>query len=215
MKTQKIYNLVILDASGSMQTIYNQALTGVNETLATIRLAQKEHPELLQHVTLASFSAGEHFLNRIYSALPIAEARNITERDYPLLGATALYDAMGTCISELQQMVEHDDRVLVTIITDGYENSSRTWSGQQIKSLVQELRQMGWTFTYIGADQDVERVAGEIGVKNALRFSANEEDTRQMFIKERSSRSKFYKRMSCFVDEPGATMEECADFFEE
>ena len=155
METQKIFNLVILDASGSMETIYTQALTGVNETLATIRMAQKEHPELLQFVTLASFSAGEHFLNRIYSAKPIAEARNITKEDYPLLGCTALYDAMGTCISELQQKVTHGDRVLVTVITDGYENSSRTWSGHQIKSLVQELRQMGWTFTYIGADQDV------------------------------------------------------------
>ena len=147
MKTQKIYNLVILDASGSMHSIYTQALSGVNETLATIRMAQEEHPELQQYVTLASFSAGDHFLNRIYSALPIAEARNITREDYPLLGCTALYDAMGTCISELQQKVTHEDRVLVTIITDGYENASRTWSGKQIKSLVQELRQMGWTFT--------------------------------------------------------------------
>ena len=119
MKTQKIYNLVILDASGSMESIYSQALSGVNETLATIRMAQEEHPELQQHVTLASFSAGEHFLNRIYSTMPIAEARNITREDYPLLGCTALYDAMGTCISELQQKVTHDDRVLVTIITDG------------------------------------------------------------------------------------------------
>lgn len=89
METQKIFNLVILDASGSMETIYTQALTGVNETLATIRMAQKEHPELQQFVTLASFSAGEHFLNRIYSAKPIAEARNITKEDYPLLGCTA------------------------------------------------------------------------------------------------------------------------------
>lgn len=196
MNTQKIYNLIILDASGSMQTIYSQALTGVNETLATIRMAQQEHPELLQHVTLASFSAGDHFLNRIYSAMPIAEARNITQEDYPLLGCTALYDAMGTCISELQQKVTHDDRVLVTIITDGYENASRTWSGKQIKSLVEELRQMGWTFTYIGADQDVERVAGEIGVQNTLRFSADPEATNAMFEKERSCRSSFYSKMS-------------------
>ena len=35
METHKIFNLIILDASGSMETIYAQALTGVNETLAT------------------------------------------------------------------------------------------------------------------------------------------------------------------------------------
>lgn len=213
METQKIYNLVILDASGSMEIIYTQALSGVNETLATIRMAQKEHPELQQYVTLASFSAGEHFLNRIYSAKPIAEARNITKKDYPLLGCTALYDAMGTCISELQQKVTHGDRVLVTIITDGYENASRTWSGHQIKSLVQELRQMGWTFTYIGADQDVEKVAGEIGVQNTLRFSANEEDTEAMFEKERRSRSKFYDMVCYNMASPCASMVETDDYF--
>lgn len=213
MKTQKIYNLVILDASGSMQSIYSQALTGVNETLATIRLAQEEHPELEQYVSLASFSAGEYFLNRIYSALPIAEARDINRKDYPLLGCTALYDAMGTCISELQQKVTHDDRVLVTIITDGYENASRTWNGKQVKSLVEELRQMGWTFTYIGADQDVERVAEEIGVQNSLRFSANAAETQAMFSFERSSRRKYYHKMKCMVDKPCESMVETNDYF--
>lgn len=213
METQKIFNLVILDASGSMQSIYNQALTGVNETLATIRMAQEVHPELKQYVSLASFSAGDNFLNRIYSAVPIAEARNITRKDYPLLGCTALYDAMGTCISELQQKVSHGDRVLVTIITDGYENASRTWSGKQIKSLVEELRQMGWTFTYIGADQDVEKVAAEMGVKNALRFSANGVETEAMFAKERRSRSKFYARMSCDMASGNASMAETDDYF--
>lgn len=213
METQKIYNLIILDASGSMEVIYNQALTGVNETLATIRRAQETHPELQQYVTLASFSAGDDFLNRIYSAKPIAEARNITSADYPLLGCTALYDAMGTCISELQQRVCHGDRVLVTIITDGYENASRTWNGRQIKSLVQELRQMGWTFTYIGADQDVEKVAGEIGVCNALRFSANVEDTAAMFEKEGRSRTRFYDKVCCEMRAPDASLAESEDYF--
>ena len=213
METQKIYNLVILDASGSMETIYTQALTGVNETLATIRMAQEKHPELQQYVTLASFSAGENFLNRIYSAQPIAEARNITSKDYPLLGCTALYDAMGTCISELQQKVTHGDRALVTIITDGYENASRTWSSHQIKSLVQELRKMGWTFTYIGADQDVEKVAEEIGVQNSLRFSANAEETEAMFNKERYSRNRFYCKVCNSLSSPYNSMIESNDYF--
>ena len=208
METQKIYNLIILDASSSMQTIYSQALSGVNETLATIRIAQEKHPELHQYVTLASFSAGTHFLNRIYSAVPIAEAHNITKKEYPLLGCTALYDAMGTCISELQHHVSHGDRVLVTIITDGYENSSITWDKYQIKNLVDELRQMGWTFTYIGADQDVEKVAHEIGVRNSLRFSANTEDTEKMFKKERNCRTSFYSRVLC-----DNSMDDCCDYF--
>lgn len=213
MKTQKIFNLVILDASGSMNSIYDQALSGVNETIATIRMAQEEHPDMPQYLTLASFSSGVHFLNHIYSAKPIGEVRNITKDDYPLLGCTALYDAMGTTISELQQTITHDDRVLVTIITDGYENASCMWSGKQIKSLVKELRQMGWTFTYIGADQDVDKVADSIGIQNSLRFSANEEDTRKMFEQERCSRKRYYSMMKCKMDMDASSMCEEADFF--
>lgn len=196
MEKNKIYNLIILDASASMTSIYRQALTGVNETLATIRQAQQDHPELLQYVTLASFSANECFLNRIYSELPIEDAKDITAKDYPLLNATALYDAMGTCITELQKHVTHSDRVLVTVITDGYENASRYWRGPQVKALVEELRSMGWTFTYIGADQDVEAEAFKVGINNSLRFSANAESTKFMFDKERSCRSKFYFKVA-------------------
>ena len=210
MKTQNIYNLIILDASGSMSSIYNQALTGVNETLATIRMAQQEHPDMQQYLSLASFSAGEHFLNRIYNAVPINEAPDITPNDYPLRGCTALYDAIGTTVGELQQRVNHDDRVLVTIITDGYENASKIWHGSQIKSLIEELRQMGWTFTYIGADQDVEKVAGEIGVRNSLCFSANEDSTRRMFAKERKCRRAFYDFV---VEDARASLQESEDYF--
>ncbi len=213
MENKKIYNLIILDASGSMERIYDQALSGVNETLSTIRRAQEVHPELHQYVSLASFSAGDDFLNRIYSAVPVSEAHDITPADYPLLGCTALYDAMGTCISELQQQTTHNDRVLVTIITDGYENASRTWDGKQIKSLVTELRGMGWTFTYIGADQDVERVASDLGVRNSLRFSANAEDTEKMFQKERACRSAFYSKICSFCMDESAPMTEDLSYF--
>ena len=146
--------------------------------------------------------------------MPIAEVRDITEKDYPLLGCTALYDAMGTTISELQQKLSHDDRVLVTIITDGYENASRTWSGKQIKSLVEELRQMGWTFPSIGADQDVEKVAGTIGVKNTLRFSANEASTRKMFAQERVARERYYDKMEAKMCCCEASLDEEEDFFD-
>ena len=105
MKTQKIYNLIILDASGSMSSIYEQALSGVNETIATIRMAQLQYPDMQQYLSLASFSAGDHFLNRIYNVMPIDAVRNITPEDYPLLGCTALYDAIGTTVSELQRCV--------------------------------------------------------------------------------------------------------------
>ena len=195
MEVKNIINLMILDASGSMESIYNQALSGVNETIQTIRMGQKDHPELQQCLTLASFNSGKDYLKVKYSATPISEVKELTREDYTACGCTALYDAMGEMISELKRKVKPEDRVLVTVITDGYENASIHWNGPQIKSLVEELRHNGWTFTYIGANQDVEAVAGSMGIRNTLAFEETDKGTQAMFELDRLSRAKLYKKL--------------------
>ena len=195
MEIKRIINLIILDASGSMESIYNQALSGTNETIQTIRMGQKDHPELQQCLTLASFNSGKDYLKVKYSVAPIDEVKEITKEDYVACGCTALYDAMGEMISELKRKLTPEDRVLVTVITDGYENSSTHWYGPQIKSLVEELRHEGWTFTYIGANQDVEAVAGSMGIRNTLAFEETEEGAKRMIAMDRSSRSRFYEKL--------------------
>jgi len=195
MEVKNIINLMILDASGSMESIYNQALSGVNETIQTIRMGKKKHPEFGQSLTLASFNSGKNYLNVKYSATPIDEVKEITKEDYIAYGCTALYDAMGEMISELKRKVKPEDRVLVTVITDGYENASVHWSGPQIKSLVEELRHEGWTFTYIGANQDVEEVAGSMGIRNSMAFEETEEGAKRMLVRDNLSRIRFYEKL--------------------
>lgn len=214
MEIKRIINLVILDASGSMESIYNQALSGTNETIQTIRMGQKDHPELKQSLTLASFNSGRDYLKVKYSATPIDAVKDITREDYVACGCTALYDAMGEMISELKRKITDEDRVLVTVITDGYENASKHWTGPQIKSLVEELRQTGWTFTYIGANQDVETVAGSMGIRNTLAFDETVEGTRTMFEKESRSRRRFMNRISLQKMAGCNCLKEEADYFD-
>jgi len=57
--------------------------------------------------------------------------------------------------------------VLVTIITDGEENSSKEFTGQMIKKMIDELKALGWVFTFIGANIDVEKVAAQISINNS------------------------------------------------
>ena len=216
METKRIFNLIILDASGSMSSIYNQALSGVNETIQTIRSAQEKHPEMQQFLTLASFNAGEDYLHLIYEAEPIANVKDVTKEDYVTSGCTALYDAMGDMVSGMQQKASHEDVVLVTVITDGYENSSRRWSGKQIKSIVQELRQQGWTFNYIGANQDVDQVADSIGIHNVLAFKSNEAGTKKMFSRLSSATGIFYDKICCSFETEksvNSPIEEDRNFF--
>lgn len=193
---KRVFNLVIIDASGSMSSIYQQALSGLNETIQTIRMAQVDHPEMQQYLTLASFSSGNGYLNHIYTTSPITQVKELTEKDYRVGGCTALYDAMGEMITDMQQRIRHDDYVLVTVITDGYENASSRWNSESLRSLVGELEQMGWTFTYIGANQDVYEVSKSIGIKHCMSYATDPDDTKAMFAKERKSRSKFFGMMA-------------------
>ena len=215
MEVKRIINLIVLDASGSMESIYNQALSGVNETIQTIRIGRKDHPELQQCLTLASFNSGKDYLKVKYSVAPIDEVKEITKEDYVACGCTALYDAMGEMISELKRKITEEDRVLVTVITDGYENSSTHWSGPQIKSLIEELRHEGWTFTYIGANQDVEVVAGSMGIRNSMAFEETEEGTKEMFKKELFSRLRYFKGMKLNLHKGCKCLEEEDNYFEE
>lgn len=214
MEVKNIINLIILDASGSMESIYYQALSGVNESIQTIRIGQKDHPELSQYLTLASFNSGNNYLKVKYSVTPIEEVEEFTQKDYVAYGCTALYDAMGEMISELKRKITPKDRVLVTVITDGYENSSQHWSGKQIKALVEELRHEGWTFAYIGANQDVETVAGSMGIRNTLAFEGTDEGTASMFKEERGSRRCYFDKISLHAKEKNNDcLEEDDDFF--
>ena len=61
--------------------------------------------------------------------------------------------------------------MLVTIITDGYENSSNEYSGKQIKALIEELKKQQWTFAYVGADHDVEQVAFDLSISGKIVFN--------------------------------------------
>ena len=185
-KRSKIFNVIILDKSGSMTSIAAQAVAGVNETLATIRNSQLKDPKQDNYVTLVAFCGCE--LRKIYDNVPIAEAKDITSKDYRPCCMTPLYDAIGTTITRLHSVVvENESVAAVTIITDGYENDSHEYSGPAIKKLIESYKEEGWMFAYIGADHDVEAVAADLSINNTLRFEKTQAGTHKMFSLARRS----------------------------
>ena len=198
---RRVHNLIILDESGSMTSIYNAALTGLNETLQTIRLAQEENPEQEHFVTLVSFDWRNRVrYNEIYHRTPIGKTSAITREQYNPGGGTPLFDAAGRAITELRRDTKEGDVVLVTIITDGYENASVEYDAKAIRALIEGLRTKGWVFTFIGANQDVEKVAMSMSIKNHLTFDSTEQGTKEMFVKENASRVNFFKRININLD---------------
>ena len=194
---QKVmHNLIILDESGSMEAIKKQALDGVNKTIKTIRRAQEEMPgmkQMLTYVTFDSLYDGTD-VRTIFEDLPIDEVHDIAARSYCPCGGTPLYDAMGTSLAKLQTQVQAGEHALVTIITDGLENASHEYSAKAIKSIVSLLREKGWVFVYIGANQDAVEVAKDMNINNAMQYDATPEGYTHMVCEENSHRMSFFKR---------------------
>jgi len=185
IKKSNVFNLIILDESGSMFSIEREALSGCNETIQSIRSIQSNYEETQTHyVSLITFNASND-QHVVFDKAPVMEARELAPSDYNPNDCTPLYDAMGKALTNLKITMPHEDgvtnNVLVTIITDGYENSSTRYDSKKIKSLVEELKNMGWSFSYIGANQDVLSVSRDLSIDNCLSFKADSRGTKQVF----------------------------------
>lgn len=196
VRTKKVYNLIIVDESGSMSIIHREALAGINETITTCQHMQKIHPEMQQRLTLISFDS-DHFKLH-YDDVNASKTRKLTMHDYKPCGATPLYDAIGKGIAKLNAQTEAEDNVLVTIITDGEENCSEEYNLKMVKNLIEKQKKLGWTFTLIGTDNlDVEGMAKAFSIDNHLEFCEDSENTRKMFERERKARSRFNEFCAC------------------
>ena len=189
-KTKRVFNLIIVDESGSMSVIHKQAFAGMNETLETVRQMQKKYPDQEQRVTLVTFDTSHTTWH--YDNTPASMTRNLKWEAYNPYGGTPLYDAMGKAISKVNAQVAEDDNVLVTVITDGEENSSVEWTLKMIRSMIEKLKKQNWTFTLSGTDNlDVETMAHSFAIDEHLEFCQNDAGTRAMFARERRSRERY------------------------
>ena len=188
-KTQ-IYNLIILDKSGSMSSIAKAAISGFNETVGGIRSAQERFKDTQEHfVSLMIFCNCEKRL--VYDKVPVAEVKELTSKEYQPCCGTPLYDAMGLSINALYKDIKdkEDATAMVTVITDGMENASREYSGSAIKALVERMKdEEGWNFAYIGTNQDVEATSASLSIDNSMSFIDDEAGMHAAWEKERKAK---------------------------
>lgn len=166
MKTIK--QKFIVDESGSMDDQRDTVISGFNEQLETMIQEEKESNGSVRYlVTLTKFNYKAEIL---YKDLPLVRVPRLTKDSYKPAGGTALYDAIGMSIDTAMR---GETDTFVTIFTDGEENSSKRWKKAAIKALI-DIRQKEnqWGFVYIGANQDAWEEAAQIGVFNALNYTA-------------------------------------------
>ena len=191
-KKTPIYNLVILDKSGSMEAIRTEAINGYNETLGSIKATQLKFMDTQEHfVSLAAFcNCG---IDMIYDMTPIKDAEKLTREQYDPCCCTPLFDAIGKTVKELKRKTAEIEGAafLVTIITDGYENASKEWDSKSVAKLIDSCKEEGWMFSFIGAGEDVVKVASKISITNTMVWENTSEGTEVMFSAENQARMRF------------------------
>ena len=157
----------ILDCSGSMNGLEKDTIGGFNGMLEKQRQIEGE--------VLISTVLFDDLCEVLHDRKPIAAIKPMTEREYYVRGCTALLDAIGGAIHHIgnvHKYVREEDRPIKTlfvIITDGFENSSKSYTYQKVKSMIErQQKRYGWEFMFLGANIDAIAEAKRFGIREEM-----------------------------------------------
>ena len=151
----------LLDRSGSMGGIEKDTIGGYNSYIDSQRGKNVK-------VTTVLFDDKYEVL---HNREDVDNIKKLTNKEYYVRGCTALLDAIGKTIREMED--KNPNKVIFIITTDGYENASTKYNKSQIKELISVHKD--WKFMYIGADIDSYSEGRSLGIKDE--FIANYKKT--------------------------------------
>lgn len=191
----QVHNLIILDESGSMESIKEPTMQGFNEIVQTIKGVQQQYPEQEHFISFISFN-GLGRKTHLWKQ-PANSLAQLNASTYQPDASTPLFDTMGISMGKLAAELngQKDYNVLVTVFTDGEENASVEYSGELIKKMIEDLKMKNWTFTYIGTEHDVEKMALSISITNVVRFEKNAKSMKNFFAKEGMARKAYSEKI--------------------
>ena len=174
-KKKTTYYHLVLDRSGSMDSCWQEARQVIDNQLRDLKRIQEENTN---SSLIFSYCGFNQVLRFGESLMPMDQASINWELIYPD-GMTSLNDAIGESIHYLNQKIgaalsDADADVIVLIMTDGHENSSKQYSATAVKTLMESCEQSGkWNFLFLGAGLEVTEVTNTYarGDKNAMSFS--------------------------------------------
>ena len=152
----------ILDRSGSMGGLESDTIGGFNGMLNKQKVQGKK-----VNVTTILF---DDEVDIIHDRFPVEIMEPITEKEYFVRGCTALLDAVGIAIEKMENVQKHlpkkyrAGKIVFVIITDGLENSSEHFTQEQIKQKIEEKKECGWEFLFLGANIDAGKEAEKLGI---------------------------------------------------
>jgi uncharacterized protein YegL len=163
MKNTEI--VFIIDKSGSMINLAGDTIGGFNGFIASQKALEGK-------ATLTTVLFDSEY-KTIHNGVDINEVTPMSSTDYVPGGMTAMLDAIGDTINNVQDRhdrlgAEKPEKVLFVITTDGEENSSRKYTKSQIKKMIKhQTNGHGWEFMFLGANMDTVKEAENIGISSS------------------------------------------------
>lgn len=150
--------IFVLDRSGSMQSIQNEAIGGFN---AFVEAQKKVEGEAT--LSLVIF---DNVIDTIHKDVPLNEVPVLTSQVFVPRGMTAMNDAIGVTITQcLSETAEAGVKTIMAVLTDGQENASKEYTGKMVGDLIKRAEsEYGWEVLFLGANIDVNAVASSINI---------------------------------------------------
>ena len=183
MKKNLTEMVFILDRSGSMSGLEKDTIGGFNSLIN-----KQKQEEGLAYVTTVLFDTR---IQRLHDRVKLENVPVLTEKDYVPGGCTALLDAVGETIRHIAHIHKYSrpedvpEKTIVVITTDGMENSSRRYSREQVKKLIEhEQEKYGWEFIFMGVNIDAAETAESIGIseERAANFIADTDGINMFYM---------------------------------
>lgn len=148
----------LLDRSGSMEPIRADVIGGFNQFVSD----QQAQPGTCR-MTVVQFDTNDPF-DVMTDALDVHEVRPLDSSRYVPRGGTPLLDALGQLLEHAERRARgRNEDPVVVVFTDGEENASHRWTHAAIFQRIGVLKAQGWTFVFMGANQDSYAEAGGLG----------------------------------------------------
>ncbi|MEO1643422.1 MAG: vWA domain-containing protein [Pseudomonadota bacterium] len=162
--TNAVSSYILLDRTGSMNDIWDEALTSVNTYAKAVgEVEQGEVNDLKTTVTLAAFDyQGGFQFDVLRNAVEPESWETVTDAEVTPRGMTPLFDAINRVITLAE--VENPDKAVIVIMTDGMENSSSEVTKEGAKAALERAEKRGWEVVFLGAEFSSFGDADAVGV---------------------------------------------------
>lgn len=172
--------IFIIDKSGSMQPLIDDTIGGFNGFVEEQKAVDGE-------ARLTTILFNERSM-KLHDSIDVREVRPLDRTAYTVSGGTAMLDAIGEAINNVQQRIDNTledyrpEHIICVITTDGQENASRHFTKDQLQKMIDhQTKDHGWEFIFLGANMDAVHEAASIGIMNSATYFADSVGTRTVY----------------------------------